>query len=55
VLQAWVSIGDCNGKHNKRGKRGQLMLDGNFLGEALFQNVLEEMDEIEGSSSRQNT
>ncbi len=30
-------------------------MEGNMLSEQLFSNVMDEMDEVEGSSSRQNT
>ena len=54
VIQAWVSIGEGT-KNNKKGRRGELLMEGNMFGEALFSNVIEEMEEIEGASSRQNT
>jgi hypothetical protein len=30
-------------------------MEGNMFGEQLFSNVMDELDEVEGSSSRQNT
>ena len=53
VIQAWIAN---RGKNNggKQAKRGDLLMDGNLFGEQLFSNVIDEMDELEGSSSRLN-
>lgn len=55
VIQAWLSTSHKKNNGGKQAKKGELLIDGNLFGEQLFSNVMDEMDEVEGSSSRHNT
>ena len=54
VFHAWISKGVIKNS-GKQAKKGELLMEGNAFGEQLFSNVMDEMDEEEGTSSRLNT